>query len=400
MQRKSVLSGLLFLLALAAGPSLLEAGEISQYFPADEIEEHMRTKWRVVWGIEKHAGQSQILYVKEAYFTRGPGEPEIKVLDDSRLAEIFVPYNGGGRIYDIIGYKWPLANLNRLDLGPGCIVPGQIYDKDGNPAETGPVALEIHDDHLRWMNSAGQSRRGQSMLLWSVLVAGNYRYVILYIFRDDGQIGFRVGATSHNLLSTREDWATHLHTSCWRVNLALKDQKSTRVSEVWLDTKASKTIEQPLDKEKRIRWDAETFKRLRIRSTAYSNQHDPASPIGYELLPISGSGRYYGRNEDFTQHDFWVTAGTPREIRCNDVHKYENGESLSGKEPVLWYLAGGNHSPRDEDFGKKEYDPGKGVALTAWVGFDLKPRDFFSSTPLYPNETSHESRLEAHEHHP
>jgi len=379
----------LALLVFFSVPRLVTAGEIVQYFPADGQEANRDTQWRVVWGIESHAGGSKVLYIKEAFFSRARGEREIKVLGDSRLAEIFVPYNGGTRIYDISGFNFSLIDLMRGDLGPGCIKPGQIYAANGNPASTGPVAVEIHDDHLRWMNTAastGRSRRGQNLLIWSVLGAGNYRYIMLYIFRDDGQVGFRLGATAHNLFSSNSDNTTHLHSGCWRVNIELGNQANTSVSKVRLDTMQLKTIVESIDKEQRIPWQLDQFTRLRIASTTVKNTHDPASYIGYELLPwSSGVGHYFGTGEKFTQNEFWVIrdAALP-ELRCRDLDTYERGESLTGGKPVLWHLAAVNHTARDEDFGKVGYNAGEGVAITAWAGFDLKPRSFFGSTPLYP----------------
>jgi hypothetical protein len=167
---------------------------VVQHFPANEPEANMRTKWRIVWGIERQNGRAQVLYVKEAYFTRAKGESEVKILGDSRLAEIFVPYNNGETIWDLIEYDWELSVLEEKALGPGCVTRGRIYDASGNPAAKGPVAVEIHDDNVRWFdNSANtnpgqldKSRRGQALLLWSVIKASNYRYIILYVFRVPG----------------------------------------------------------------------------------------------------------------------------------------------------------------------------------------------------------------------
>ena len=54
---------------------------------------------------------------------------------------------------------------------------------------------------------------------------------------------------------------------------------------------------------------------------------------------------------------------------------------------VLWYMSSVLHIPRTED---GHMDNGKvmsgagGVALTSWSGFDLRPRNLFPTTPLYP----------------
>ena len=113
--------------------------------------------------------------------------------------------------------------------------------------------------------------------------------------------------------------------------------------------------------------------------------HRPPSQIAYDLIPMGpGAGRYHAPGEEFTLDDFWVTLDRAAEVRCPSLNEYENDESLDGGRPVVWFVASTNHTPRDEDYGVLGYDPREGVAITTWAGFDLKPRNFFSSSPLYP----------------
>lgn len=383
VRRSAVLAGVAACLLMA--PAHGAAGEIVQHFPADAPITAMRTQWRVVWGIEKHAGGSEILFIKEAFFKRGPTEREMKVLGDCRLADIFVPYNDGTRIYDISGHAFSLVTLDRHALGPACIKPGVIYKRDGGQSDTGLVAAEVHDGHVRWMNGAEKIRRGQSIALWAVLNGANYRYAILYQFRDDGMVGFRLGATAHNLNSSDADGATHLHMGCWRINVELDDATMTKVSNVGQDTAAGKTVVDDLSKEARIKWDAEKFTRFRVTSTFAVNSHNPAHPISYELIPVRmGSARYGGIGEQFTQHDLWVTRQRAAELRPRDLDRLENAEDIRGSATTLWHHAPVLHVPRDEDFGVNGTNSYEGVAIMTWAGCDLKPRDFFSSTPLYP----------------
>jgi len=102
------------------------------------------------------------------------------------------------------------------------------------------------------MNMTEHTLRGQELSLWAVLNGANYRYIMLYQFRDDGVVGFRLGATAHNLYSDDADKTTHLHMACWRINVELGDAAKTRVSRVSLDTSAFKTIVEDLTKETRI----------------------------------------------------------------------------------------------------------------------------------------------------
>ena len=146
----------------------------------------------------------------------------------------------------------------------------------------------------------------------------------------------------------------------------------------------AQTTVEPVVTEKRIKWNPEEYTRLRVTSTRFQNGHAPANYIGYELvLHTEGSGRHNLEGEEFTHHDFWVTRARPLDLRPRDLPTYERGQMLEENRPVLWVQASVLHTARDEDFGRDGYDSLGGVAITTWYGFDLKPRNFLSGTPLY-----------------
>jgi Cu2+-containing amine oxidase len=385
LARLGPLCGLCVLCALLSTPPSRTA-DVTQHFPANKPAAGQRTRWRVEWGIKRHLGNSEVLFIKEAHFARSPKEPEIKVLGDCRLAEIFVPYNDGTRIYDLSAHSFSLVDLGPSALGPNCVIAGTMYDRSGKEVKTGGVVVkEVHDGHIRWMDGSNKLLRGQNMTLWSVLNGANYRYVILYEFRDDGVVGFRLGATAHNLNSSDDPRTTHLHAATWRLNVELGNAAKTKVSCVRLDTAASKLAVEDVNKEARLKWAPESFTRLRVESLVHTNKHQPPHPISYELVPqVSGLGRYGGTGEQFTQHDLWVTRTQSYELRVTDLPRYENGESIVSGPVTLWHHTPILHAPRDEDFGVKGSNAFEGVAIMSWAGCELKPRNFFPATPLYP----------------
>jgi hypothetical protein len=129
-----------FLNSITAGA--VRAGELTQWFPGDAPAKARKTAWKVTWSYtQPHDGQateSNMLYISGAWFRRAPDEPFIKVIADLRLAEIFVPYNDGQRIYDISANRFDLAPAKREYLGPACVRPGKILDEHTH--------LEVHDD--------------------------------------------------------------------------------------------------------------------------------------------------------------------------------------------------------------------------------------------------------------
>ena len=114
--------------------------------------------------------------------------------------------------------------------------------------------------------------------------------------------------------------------------------------------------------------------------------------IAYDLIPLrQGSARHYGKNEEFTHHDFWVTPNVEGELFYYNLPKYvqaNSPRSVTDTDVVLWYMSSVLHVPRSED-GHMSAE-GKvmkgmtGVALTNWSGFDLRPRNLFATTPIYP----------------
>ena len=69
------------------------------------------TAWKVHFGRGLHKG----LYITGAWFKRDLGEDWIKILNDARIAELFVPYHKASfiRYYDLTSFRsrWPRSRL-------------------------------------------------------------------------------------------------------------------------------------------------------------------------------------------------------------------------------------------------------------------------------------------------
>src|SRR5438270_8540080 len=69
-------------------PAASDPYEVIQEFPGGGAP--TETAWKVHWAQATSRG----LYITGAWFKRGPEEPWMKVLGDTRVSDIFVPYHG------------------------------------------------------------------------------------------------------------------------------------------------------------------------------------------------------------------------------------------------------------------------------------------------------------------
>ena len=107
--------------ALADPPSQ----EVTAEFLVSEsggTEPRKGTAWKVHYARGLHRG----LYITGAWFKRDLGEDWMKVLNDARVSELFVPYHQHSyvRYFDLTGFSFPLAEVKAEDAGPfGTIMP-------------------------------------------------------------------------------------------------------------------------------------------------------------------------------------------------------------------------------------------------------------------------------------
>src|ERR1043166_3669111 len=104
--------------------------EVIQEFPVGEA---MQTAWKVQY---KLVNPGAGLVITGAWLKTAPNAAWLKVLDEMRLSEIFVPYNDGHRIFDIegAGGGYDLLVHTKADAG----VHGKLLNK-------GLVVQELRD---------------------------------------------------------------------------------------------------------------------------------------------------------------------------------------------------------------------------------------------------------------
>jgi hypothetical protein len=373
-------------------------------------------------------------------------EPDwITILDDLVLTDMHVPYNdvetSHNEYWDISSQSFGFVKADASYLPTiGC------YSCTIEP--DGFTVREVVSDGIQWTSTIGQEgvpgsegdsqneklRRGQVLWLWTILGAGNYRYVVKYGFTDDGTIRARVGGTAHNLRNdpvaddhghlVHDNPATHLHTGFWRMQFNLGSPERNEINVVERITSPTDRPGAPKKQGAKLRhrqfnngyeggeiWRPYQFTSVMVESTVTKNRHDKPMPVAYMLMPMGGG---IGRSQHlYTQRDFWITRVAPdnpkrrwprgsvryegKYIELPDRIKLSRpttlpswlkdepfvGEKTAGKAVVLWHQAGLQHIPRTEDFGAEGYDAYAGTALIHWAGFDLMPHNLWHKTPFY-----------------
>ncbi len=428
---------------------------VRQGFPAGSADPadltRSETAWEVEWELTHPVNKpsyppGSVLRIKSAKFMwkDRTGKPQwITVARMLELAEIYVPYDNGWMAFlDVHDMPFYITPARKEFLGPACVQPGEILTSS-NPAWSGTVHKEVHDDGIRWMSAetsarnqiADRARRGEKMVLWGTYYGANYRYLIEYGFGDDGMLSCRIGPTGRNIFNRQADQRdTHLHVGCWRFEPDLGDPTTSRPGETVASATDGTAVSAPApggpkdnevlmvrrvfdDATERFgqvarpfaknsqgqacegsaRWNPEEFTTLRVQSKVRKNSH--GRPIAYDLIPHRfgalrqlqpEGGTSYSVDMDFINQDFWVTRTESGNTSYIDVPRYASRKRpLAGQPTTIWTCTPALHVPRGEDFGSENGTSSySGLAITFWSGFYLKPRELFDSTPLYQARVS------------
>jgi primary-amine oxidase len=326
--------------------------------------------------------------------------PWQRVIYRAEVAENFTPYHEGeAHLSDDQFANW--ANWRKpvtaADANGGTLI---TLAKD---ASFGPAIVgECRDRGPAWLCKGRLGsfvRRGQELVLWGIYDAGNYDYIQEFGFHDDGTISLRTGATGY--LNPERPEVAHLHDSLWRIDLDLDGSwgDSAFLSHHIEPLRGDPSGLNALDELKPFNggiegaedWHPEEFNTLVIQDAALNAN---GRPISYELEPLrTGTPRHFGKTEQWTQHDFWVTRFKPTEdiswaltpasmfIGPDEflLPYVSDHESIANGDLVVWYLAAAHHEPISEDLDKNQKPA---ITLVHWYGLELKPHDFFDFNPL------------------
>lgn len=320
------------------------------------------TQWDLCFEVAQRHG----LVIRRGNFRTTPLAPHVKVLADARVAEIFVPYHGGQtRLYDVSGSNYSLRPLSAADCPAsvgGTLLAGNL------------VCREIRSRGIAWKHKA-KVRRGEEVVLWGALQAGNYVYIIEWTFLDNGTVKAQVGTTGPTLPSSPTEG--HMLNVTWRLDIDVNGPDGDTVSQTRhlgsLIDKTSSDVKTLVPTETSLAWTPTEYTTVEVTDATLRNINGRLT--GYKLVPLRfGTARH---REAFTQGDFWITRYNPTELLAADLPSYLNGEALSDQDVVLWYTGSAHQEEglRDED---ADSVPVK------WVGFTLDPQNLFGGTPMFP----------------
>lgn len=357
------------------------------------------------------------LWVSQVDVRREQGAPWTRVLYEAGLADLVTPYHNGEHLPDMKYCPTPdhpdrcLQALDQQAAGPSG-VPLTLH------GETDPrVIVELRDRGIAWLctwddPNGGRDRslvrRGEEMVLWGVYDTGNYDFLIEYAFRDDGSLGFRLGATGYN--NSNYSAEPHMHTALWRLDVDLDGSQHDTAKllthrEGFPAPLQATDVELPFSggTEGSQLWVDPLFTTLLIEDASV-NAH--GNHRAYELVPSrQGTPRHRKAGELYTQSDYWVTVWKRGEAGRSAPYAWQldgnltpdtflrepatrgakdgGPESITDRDLVVWYKGGAHHDPHDED--RSALDVGstpEGVTTVHWFGFELVPHDFFDDSPL------------------
>jgi len=360
------------------------------------------------------------------------------VLHSAALSELFVPYNAPVEpwshqaFYDLASYAWAFDGIaGELRRGSDCpdyahYVDTWRMEANGAPARVPGAAciFERPGAEPAWRHGTGdyiESRARTDLVVRMIIQAGNYDYLLDWVFKQDGSIRANLAATGIDQVMTveAENAATdegepddrygrfvaphtvavnHSHFFNFRLDF---DVDGTGNS---LAVDRIVTEVQPDENPRRSVWRVETEVPTtelgaRRTSTLTAPEHwrivNPSRigpqgyPSGYLLEGHGGKlmlaeDDWMRRLAGFTEHTIWVTPHRPDEMFAAGPYPTNASEpdglpvwtqadrDIEDEDIVLWYTIGFHHIPRPEDWP---------ILPMELHGFDLKPAAFFERNP-------------------
>ena len=358
------------------------------------------------------------------------------ILYEGSLSEMYVPYmdpdlGWNSRAFLDAG-EFLLGGLIKPVAPEDCpshaqYFPGIVPSDRGTPVLVSRLAclFEHTTDSPAWRHFEDgvlSVRPSRELVLRTSAVAGNYDYLLDWIFQQDGTIRVAVGATGivetkavketiahamHDASSTLEHGTlvdknllavNHDHYFSYRLDLDVDGTDNSfmihRLVTETLSGQARKSIWAAQSSLAKTEKDAILDIDLRHPGMWHfinPSQHGAMGyPPGYEIMPGPTAVSFVSpddpaqRRGAFSAHQMWVTPYDPDELYAAGVYVTRNKESdglsewtkadrsIENKDIVGWYTLGFHHVVRLEDWP---------VMPVLWHDFLIRPANFFEKNP-------------------
>ncbi|HUN98633.1 MAG TPA: primary-amine oxidase [Bradyrhizobium sp.] len=365
------------------------------------------------------------------------GRPR-SIMYEGHLSDIFVPYQDPTpgwyfRTYLDAGEYGAGKLASSLVPGADCPANARFFDdwladEHGVPQPRARIACLFERSggaiawrHWDFVSNQTESRPARELVLRWIATIGNYDYVFDWTFQQDASIKVAVGATgideikgvaSKNYATAQGDDAkygefvadnlvgtNHDHFFCFKLDLDIDGTNNT------FETVDLKKIRQSDESLRKSYWAAQT-KVAKVEADAKLNEDmmEPSLwrvinpdvrdsigyPVSYELIPghnasdLLDPDDYPKKRGGFADYQLWVTPYTPQQAAAGMYPNQGKGNDglpqwtkqnlpIQNTDIVLWYTVGFHHTPVPEDWP---------VLPTMWHEFFLRPRGFFSRSPV------------------
>ncbi|HMN29063.1 MAG TPA: hypothetical protein PKE45_13005, partial [Caldilineaceae bacterium] len=179
-------------------------------------------RWQFCW--EQRTLDGIVLH--DIYFAPPGGGPR-RILSQASIAQVHVPYDdGSARFHDITDDGFGAENLN--DLTPADCPNGVLLKYGAKDA----LCQQIEPRGYAF-KGLGTQAQGQALSLFSVSTSGEYNYIPVWRFLDNGAIEFLMGAAGklqRYTTDSRFGWpvrtnntlgTAHIHNYYWRLDFDL-----------------------------------------------------------------------------------------------------------------------------------------------------------------------------------
>ena len=350
-------------------------------------------QWQMCW---EHRTREGIVF-HDIFYTPPDGETR-KILTQANVSQIHVPYDdNGARFHDVTDYG--MGGLNMNNLKPEECPDGNLLVHTETTNAKNVMCKRVARRGHAYIGGS-QRNPGYALSMFSVSPIGEYNYLPLWQFYDDGTIDLAMGASGRlqrRGTDARYGWPirfgsgttgiSHIHNYYWYLDFDLDDTPNDDIVEeiefIPTDNGQGRALSiSRFTNEVARSVEPELMRSWRIRDDNVTN--DKGQPISYHLEPLRVGHRDVGPSyEPFTENDLYVTVNrecekfvshNPILNNCSEnVTGFINDESLENQDVVVWYGLTFHHTPRDED---------ENFMNMHWDGFRIIPRDWNTYNPL------------------